>query len=130
MPEDAAKPQGGAMAPCRLDLMKARGVAIDMPRLAAGRYLIDYLYEFGPVMPAGMGSGPVTFSEMEAWERKAGIELAPWEARLLRRLSGDYLAESHRATKPNCPPPFEDSAALNASIERDQSRRLDTFFGG
>lgn len=101
-----------------------------MPPVDAGRYLIDYLYEFGPSMPAGMGSGPVTFAEMEAWERKAGVELAPWEARLLRRLSGDYLAESHRATKPNCPPPFEDSPALNEFDARDQARRLNSFFGG
>jgi hypothetical protein len=54
-----------------------------------------------------MGSGPITHEEMRAWQQNAGIDLAPWECRLLRRLSEQYLAEAHKAEKEGAPPPWQ-----------------------
>lgn len=78
----------------------------DMPPLERGGYLLGYLMEIGPTLAAGMGAGPITHQEVLAWQALTGIALQPWEMRLLRRLSGEYLAESHRAEKLGCVPPW------------------------
>lgn len=99
-----------------------------MPDLAWGRNLIDYLLEVGPVMAAGMGSAPITFTELGNWQEQLGLRLSPWEVRTLRRLSIEYNSESQAATKPDREPPFASSDAArlrNAQIERD----LNNFLG-
>ena len=85
--------------------MEADGIEPDMPDIDA-RYLVDYLFEIGPTMVAGMGEAPLSAQEIKAWQDLCGIDLQPWEFRLLRRLSRDYLAESYKAENPACPPPF------------------------
>ena len=77
-----------------------------MPSIDCG-YLVSYLFEIGPTMAAGMGSGPITHGEIESWQRITGIDLNPWDARTLRRLSIDYLSESQKATQMDCPAPWE-----------------------
>ncbi len=102
---------------------------IQMPPILWGEYLIAYLFEFGPTTPAGMGSAPIGAIEIAAWQDLLGIEFQPWEARLLRRLSNEYLAESHAATKRDCPPPFGDSPALKFARDHEAMRNLDVFLG-
>ena len=75
-----------------------------MPALEGAGYLIGYLYAVGPTM----GGGPITHGELRAWMDLNGVELQPWEVRFLRRLSNEYLIESHRATKRDCAPPWPD----------------------
>lgn len=79
----------------------------EMPGIEGGGYLLGYLWELGPTMAAGMGAGPITHEEMRAWQSNTGIALQPWEARMLRRLSIDYLAQSHKAEKADCPAPWQ-----------------------
>lgn len=55
-----------------------------------------------------MGEGPISWRDLEAWSSQIGVELEPWEARLLVALSGDYVAERYRARKPDCPPPWNE----------------------
>lgn len=115
MPE-VPQPKTGARIPqkSRREVLKAAGVEPDMPPLEWGRYLVEYLFEFGPTVAAGMGSGPLPPSEIEAAQRLLGIQLQPWEARLLLRLSREYLQESHRATVPNCTPPWYEPVSAEA----------------
>lgn len=92
-----------------------------MPPIGAGEYLVQYLFEAGPTMPGGMGAAPLTFSELECWQRQVGVDLDPWEVRIVRRLSLEYCAESQAATKPDAPPPFNSSDARRlqqAKIDR------------
>jgi hypothetical protein len=77
-----------------------------MPQLHAGSYLVGYLFEIGPVVPAGMGNGPISFSEIDAWVGITGRDLSPWEARILRELSIVYLNQQALSEKPDCPAPF------------------------
>lgn len=91
----------------RLEAMKADGLEPEYPEVGAAEYLITYLFEVGPIMAAGMGSGPITHEELAAWQRNTGVDLQSWESRMLRRLSIDYLNESHRATKADCPAPYQ-----------------------
>lgn len=111
----------------RRERIERDGGEIETPPFDQGDYLIGYLYEVGPTVAAGMGAGPVTFTEIAAWQAARGFELEPWEARLLRRLSVDYLAESHRATERNCPPPWGGSVAVRVSHDRAAARALELF---
>lgn len=80
--------------------------APDMPGVDGAEYLLGYLFEIGPTVAAGMSAGPITHEELRAWMHNIGVELRPWEVRILRRLSCDYLAESHRAEKADCAAPW------------------------
>ena len=111
----------------RRERIERDGGEIEMPPFDEGEYLIAYLYELGPTVAAGMGAGPVTFAEMAAWQDARGFELEPWEARLLRRLSVDYLAESHRATRRDCQPPWGESIVVRVSHDRAAARALELF---
>lgn len=75
-------------------------------------YLLDYLFEAGPTESNGMGPAPLTWQEMDAWARRMPRGLQPWEFVMLRRLSFEFCAESHRATDPDMPPPWRDASVL------------------
>lgn len=53
-----------------------------------------------------MGVGPVSWQSLAAWQQATGVRIDPWELRLLRRLSVEYVAEGHRAEAENAPPPW------------------------
>ena len=76
------------------------------PPIDAGAHLIDYLFEIGPGQAGSMGEGPLSHSELRAWQENMGIELQPWESQLIRRLSSEYLSQLHKAADPDCKPPF------------------------
>lgn len=92
-------------APSRIDRMKSQGIAPQMPANPAP-HIIDRLIEMGLTEAAGMGAGPIGWTTMAAWSALTGIPLQSWEARLLRKLSSEYLAESRKAESENCPPPW------------------------
>lgn len=127
VPEAAPGARADAAKLSRRERIERDCGEIEMPPFDDGEYLIGYLYELGPTVAAGMGAGPVTFAEMAAWQAARGFELEPWEARLLRRLSVDYLAESHRATERNCPPPWGGSVAVRVSHDRAAALALELF---
>lgn len=127
VPEAKEGARADSAALSRRERIERDGGEIETPPFDQGDYLIGYLYEVGPTVAAGMGTGPVTFTEIAAWQAARGFELEPWEARLLRRLSIDYLAESHRATKRDCPPPWGGSVAVRISADRASARALELF---
>ena len=90
----------------RGEKMNAAGMDPGMPPLDAP-YLLGYFWEVGPTMPGGMGEVPLTFHEIQAWQEQIGIDLQPWEARIIRRLSCEYLNQSNKATKLHCEAPWE-----------------------
>lgn len=84
----------------------------DMPDVNAG-YLVSYLWEVGPTE----GDKPLSHSEIVSWMDLTGTPLHPWEVRFLRRLSHDYLIESHKAEKPDCPSPWATEAITQEQRE-------------
>ena len=57
--------------------------------------------------PMGMGGVvAITEHELMAWQVNQAIRLAPWECRLVRRMSKEYAAMAGAATKPDCPMPW------------------------
>lgn len=85
--------------------MKKDGIEPQMPPHSAP-HLIRRLTEIGLTETTGMGPAPLSWREIEAWQRATNVRLAPWEARLMRQLSLEYIGESRRAESENCPAPF------------------------
>lgn len=85
--------------------MQAEGIFPELPPNPAP-YLSDWLFEIGPSVPAGMGAGPIGWRDMEAWQSVVGVALLPWEGRLLRRLSAEFLDQSQKAKSIECPAPW------------------------
>lgn len=102
----------------RLEKAKADGKEPELPELDAGEYLVSHLWDAGPVMHGAAGAVPLSQSEIRAWQDNTGNELQPWEVRLLRRLSADYISASKAAEKPNCPPPWQ------PTIEAEQRQKV------
>jgi hypothetical protein len=74
---------------------------VPMPQLEVGMYLLDVLFRVGPVR----NETALTEGDLEPWERRRGIELAPWQADLILDLSKAYFTEMHAARNRNalCP---------------------------
>jgi len=99
--------------------MKADGIPITMPPCSADS-VVKNLMELGQTEAAGMGLAPLSWSAIDAWQRATGIDLPPWELRLLRHLSIQYLAESRQAESENCPPPWR-SRVSQGEINAEQA---------
>jgi len=70
-------------------------------------HITERFIEMGMIEAAGMGTVPLSWSTIAAWSHMTGVRLCPWEARTIRRLSTEYLAESRRAEDMTCPPPWK-----------------------
>lgn len=53
-----------------------------------------------------MGTAPLSWREINEWQAATGVALSPFEAKTIRKLSVEYVAESRRAESENCPPPW------------------------
>jgi hypothetical protein len=115
-----------AEAISRHDQMKRLGVEPPMPPNPAS-HIVDRLVEMGIVEAAGMGTAPLSQREIHYWQLNSGVRLPPWEARLMRRLSVDYLAESRRAEEETCPPPW--NAPSSEGTRRLEAAILDMVLG-
>ena len=93
----------------------------------AARHLLDQFLELGPASRDASGLAPITFAEIGAWQAVAGIELLPWEARLMRRLSSAYVSQHALSAAPDALPPW---GAVTSDAGRDAiSRRVRLIFG-
>ncbi|MDZ4251206.1 MAG: hypothetical protein U1A72_01355 [Sulfuritalea sp.] len=97
---------------------------IEIPPIECGQYLLDFLYEVGPVLNGDMGSAQLTHVELNKWQENIGLCLSPWEVRVLRMLSLDYLIQSQQSTKPECVPPYG-PVAHRAAV----AKKIDAVFG-
>ena len=77
---------------------------LEMPDLIGCEYLIDWLFDIGVSMHTGMGSVPISWQEIESWGKD--MDLSPWEKKMLRDLSTEYVSYSQKASEPDCPQPF------------------------
>lgn len=107
--------------------MRNNGDAPLFPRNPAA-YLTEWLFEIGPSVAGTMGESPLGYRDFAAWQEISGVALMPWEARILRRLSGDYLGQRHRAEEPACPAPYageiDDIAANRARVSQQIKRKF------
>lgn len=110
----------------RIERMEADGIPPTMPHNAAP-HLIGWLIEIGLTESNGMAATPLSWGEINEWQHSTSVKLAPWESKLIRRLSVEYLAEGRRAESENCPAPFH---AEVTQRERDlEQARLEMVLG-
>ena len=100
--------------------MKRDGIPVQMPPNPA-QHLVQYLVEMGMSEAAGMGMVPLSWREINAWCDRTRVDLAPWEARFIRRMSTEYLAEGRRAESENAPPPWR-AEVTQREIDLEQAR--------
>ncbi len=74
-----------------------------------------------------MGPTLLTHLELEAFQRNTGAELNAWEVRILRRMSGEWIGESHRAESADCPAPYAD---MTEERRRDVAKHIKNLFRG
>lgn len=92
-------------------------------------YLLDIFMEIGPTGAGGMGPVPISHQEILAWQTNTGICLEPWEVRIVRRLSFEWIAESRRAEDPDSTEPGgtgeisdEQLTSVADALKRDMKR--------
>lgn len=102
----------------RLKKMRHDGVEPSLPDVPT-QYLIEYLFEVGPTISTGMGPAIIGWRDLQSWQELLGISLHPWELRILRKLSADFLAQSLKSEKLDCPAPYLSPQELNrASVSK------------
>ena len=88
-------------------------------------HLIGYLMEMGLTEAAGMGMVALSWREITAWQDGTGIVLSSWQARLIRRLSTEYVAELHAAEDESRGPPWKPPVTQREiDSEEDRLRML------
>ena len=119
-----AKPDADTELLTRLQRMAIDDLTPDFPPIRTP-WVIDWLMEVGPTDPGAMGAVPISWGSISQWQQCMGLDLPPWLARLLRRLSVEFVAETVRAREPDCPPPWTATSVLN----RDEvSRKVTNAF--
>lgn len=88
----------------RIEQFERAGRDIIWPDLSCP-YLFDLLLNMGAYTNLGMGHVPLSWQEIDSWQKQNGIELKPWELSIIRRSSAAYVQQLQLATKPDCPPP-------------------------
>lgn len=104
----------------RVEELENHGKEFELPELMLPR-LFDHLMKCGAYLDTGMGRVPVTWLEIDAWQRFQGIELTPFEVNAIKRASVAYVVQMQLAQEPNCPPPVSvvkiDQDALRTQIK-------------
>jgi hypothetical protein len=62
-----------------------------------------------------MGLVPLSWQEIESWQRLNNIEFMPWELKVLKAASAAYAHQASISSKADCPPP-------NKPVEVDQMK--------
>lgn len=110
----------------RLQTFRKDGRVIPLPENPAP-YLTDWLFEIGPVIQMGEGAKRIEWPDIAAWAGVMGVAPLPWEARLLRRLSGEYAVQWVASAKPDCPAPWISEVIENRNVV---ANKVATIFGG
>lgn len=125
-PDERSRRAKSAKPLSRREQMRRDKITPQMPPNPAP-HIIARLIEMGITQSNGMGASPISWSEITAWCERTCINLPPWESRLMRTLSEEYLAELHRAEAEHCPAPWRGQVTQH---ERDISEaRLDALLG-
>lgn len=96
---------GKAADKSRLETMKSKDQTPLIP-VNPAPYLTRWLFDVGPIVTGAMGEAPVGYPDLLAWQELSGVELMPWEAKLLRSLSVEYLVERQKAEELGRPAPY------------------------
>lgn len=111
----------------RMQVLRDKGEQPLMPHNPA-EHLTDWLLDAGPTVHGAMGEVPIGYRDLLAWQEITGIELEPWEARLMRSLSEAYAAERSRARKRDCMAPYSGIDREPETVRDKVSRQVRSLF--
>jgi len=86
------------------------------------------MLEIGPIEPGGMSSVPIGWASIRTWCELTRTPLRPWEARILRRMSAEYLRGLRDGEKMDSLAPF--AAEVTDDRRKAVERQIDRLFGG
>lgn len=90
---------------------------IEIPECDAA-YILDYLFDLGVTE----GDTPLSHSEIANWQHNTGVELQPFEARFIKRLSVAYLHASYEMQSAEAETPWEDAPHYMSASYRNAMR--------
>jgi hypothetical protein len=102
----------------RLDELKRKKITPVMPPNPAPA-LIARLIEIGLTEGGGMAPVPLSWGAINEWAKAVEVDVEPWEKRLMRALSVEYIAESRRAERESCPAPWRAPVVTQAEREAE-----------
>ena len=82
----------------------------------------------GPIMQNGMGAMALTSTEIINYCRGSGNELTPWEFKLIRRVSADYLSQLQKSGEQFCSAPFKTGGAKSKEARAELDKKLRAAF--
>jgi hypothetical protein len=101
---------------------RAEGYKGSQPDPGPLGYLLEYLQEIGPATVNGNIPAPVSWQEIQAWQKLTGINLEAFEALIIRELSRTYAEQYVKSEKIECPPPWMNTAADKAAVSERVKR--------
>jgi len=92
----------------RLENFQFEGKQVIYPEIT-NNYLVKILYEdLGACTVTGNGLAPLSWQEIESWQRQVGIELTPFEINTLKKASEAYVSQTVFSRDPKCLPPVKE----------------------
>lgn len=86
----------------RAEEMEMDGKEIVYPELE-NSYLVKMLYEeLGACTSTGEHLAPLSWTELESWQRQTGVKLAKYEVEILKKASEAYVAQTVFSKDPAC----------------------------
>lgn len=95
------------------------------PDIYATRFYIDALWQVGPAEFGEYGSKPISWTELNNWNRAAELGLSGWELETIRDLSGVYASWANKARSPDCKSPL--APVVQQSAEDIENKLLKQF---
>ena len=93
------------------------------PPLNGVEYLVSAWRECGMALSSGGYSHPLTWAEIDAWQRSRGAGLSHWERASIHQASAAYVNTLYAARDPDFECPYQPPAYWTAIAER-----VETFF--
>lgn len=78
-----------------------------IPDLGPVKYLLELLFEVGPVGAGGFGVMALPWVEIKAFADATGSITEPWEFRAISQMSRAYVTGLREGENPLCIPPAE-----------------------
>lgn len=96
---------------------------LSLPKCLA-EYLVLLFYELGICESGFNGASPITWKEIDAWQRATQRKLSPWEVTTLKDMSKAYVSECNSTDK-HAAMPYREDKVIDKAL---QDERLEDFF--
>lgn len=91
----------------RLEYYEEQGSElVNLPDVAGFEYLLNALFDCGPVKSAFQGAEAIGYVDIAAYVESTGADLSGNDCRLIRKLSRAYADQMVDSRSANCPPPY------------------------